>query len=156
MESKNILLRLCHSSTTMCSNFEMMPQKTHSLPQDPSHLATPFIGAHRSRGFLTPWPTIPSFSVVLPLRREAFPLLPVLPFVARLGFFLRLLLRASLGGVAWRRVASVQPASRQTIRCRLGNDTFGAVYAANHAALPTNQAGRATEKKLEPISHRDF
>ena len=31
----------------------MMPQKTHRLPQGPSHLATPFIigGAHRSRGF---------------------------------------------------------------------------------------------------------
>ena len=27
-----------------------MPQKTHSLTQDPSHLATPFIGAQRPRG----------------------------------------------------------------------------------------------------------
>ena len=33
MESKNILLRLCHSSTTMCSNYELMTQKTHSLPE---------------------------------------------------------------------------------------------------------------------------
>ena len=40
-------------------------------------------------------------------------------------FFLRLLLRAPLVDVAWRRVASVQPASRQTTCCRLGNKTFG-------------------------------
>ena len=34
------------------SNFGMMPQKTHSLAQGPSHLATPFIvGAQRSQGF---------------------------------------------------------------------------------------------------------
>ena len=39
------------STNTMCSNFEMMPQKAHSLPQDLSHLATLFIGAHRSRVF---------------------------------------------------------------------------------------------------------
>ena len=44
---------------------------------------------------------------------------------SRDGFFLRLLLRASLGVVAWRRVASVQLASRQTTCCRLGNKTFG-------------------------------
>ena len=32
----------------------MMPQKAHSLPQDLSHLATPFIGAHRS-GVVSLW-----------------------------------------------------------------------------------------------------
>ena len=53
-KARNILLRLCHSSATMCSNFEMMSQKTHSLARDPSHLATPFIGAHRSRGVSHP------------------------------------------------------------------------------------------------------
>ena len=117
--SANTVLQQCvHIS-------KMMPQKTHSLPQGPSHLATPFIGAHRASGFLTPWPTIPSLSIVLPLRREAFSLLPVPPFVARLGLFLRLLLRASLGDAAWHRVASVQPASRQTTCSRLGNKSFG-------------------------------
>ena len=85
MESKNILHQLYHSSETMCSNFEMMPQKTHRLSQGPSHLATPFIGAHRSVFFLlTPWQTVHSLSVVLPLRRKAFSLLPVSLFVARL------------------------------------------------------------------------
>ena len=56
-----------------------------------------------------------SFLVCSPsLAERGLSLLPVPPFVARLGFFLRLLLRASFGDVAWRRVASVQPASRQT------------------------------------------
>ena len=68
--------RISYSTTAIflhcdVSNFEMMPQKTHSLAQGPSHLATPFIKAQRSQGFFTTWPAIPSVSVVLPLRREA-------------------------------------------------------------------------------------
>ena len=130
MESKIILSQLYHNSNILCSNFEMMP------PEDPLLVSRPIASCDsvhrsaRSRDFSHPVANH-SLSVVLPLRREAFPLLPVPLFVARLGFFLRLLLRASLGGAAWRRVASVQPASRQTTCCRLGNKTLGAVYTAN-------------------------
>ena len=85
MESKGIILpNLQHNSSTniMCSDFEMMPQKVHSLPQDLSHLANPFIGAHRSRGFSHPLANH-SFLVC---RLQSFPcgerpsLLPVSPF----------------------------------------------------------------------------
>ena len=75
-------------------NFGMMSQKTHSLAQGPSHLATLVIGAQRShQGFLTPWPAIPSLSSSPSLAEKG--LLPPPLFVARLRFFLRLLLRAS-------------------------------------------------------------
>ena len=71
---------------------------------------------------------------------------------SRNGFFLRLLFRVSLGGVAWRRVTSVQPASRQTTCCRLGNKTLGAVYTANHLALLLTKPG-GSRKKIEVIFH---
>ena len=136
-----------NSANILCSNFEMMPQKTDSRSQDLSHLATPLIGAHRSRGFSHPVANHSALVCSLSLAERGLSLLPVSPlFVARLGFFLRLLLRASFGDVVWRRVASVQPASRQTTCCRLGNKTLGAVCTANHLALLTKQAGGVTER----------
>ena len=50
----------------------MLSQKTHSLAQDPSYLATPVTGAHRSWGGFSPrgQPVLPCL-VALPLRREA-------------------------------------------------------------------------------------
>ena len=54
MESKKYSPSALSQSKTMCSNFEMMPQKTEGPAfwlglsgQDPSHLATLFTGAHR-------------------------------------------------------------------------------------------------------------
>ena len=124
------IIILFYSATVLQSygsNFEMMSSEDPKLGQDSSHLATPVTGAHRSRSFSHP---VGSHSFLVcspsPCGERPFSLLPVSPlFVARLGFFLRLLLRASLGDVAWRRVTSVQPASRQTTCCRLGNKTFG-------------------------------
>ena len=61
VKQRIILFWLSQSSTKMCSNFEMMPKKltAHRRPmvlshQGPSHLSTPFIGAHRSRGGFSP------------------------------------------------------------------------------------------------------
>ena len=135
------------------SNFELMPQKTHSLAQGPSHPAAPSQERIDPRVFLTPWPAFSSSSSSPSLTESGlspccrFPL-----FVAQFGFFLRLLLRASPDGVAWRRVASVEQASRQTTCCRLGNKTFGCcVYTANHPALPTNKAG-GSRKEIETLT----
>ena len=63
MESKIVLSQLYHNSNILRSNFEMMPPGRRrpivGLNQDPSHLATPFIGAPDLGVFLTPWQTIP-------------------------------------------------------------------------------------------------
>ena len=151
MESKNILFYHSNFITLLCFKIRNDAiQKTHSLAQDPSHLATPYIGAQRPQVFFSPrgQPFLPCL-VVLPLRREAcFPVAGspfcgpawVLSSVASSG--------VTPDGAAWRQLASVQPASRQTTCYRRGNKTLGAVFTANQPGLPTNQAGRATERDL--------
>ena len=47
-QSYGLMLRY---SLSCDASFPRATQKTHRLSQDPSHLATPFIGAHISRGF---------------------------------------------------------------------------------------------------------
>ena len=129
---------------TVCDlNFEMMSS------EDPLVFKTHRISRLRSQErtdlgiFLTPWPTIPSLFVVLPLRREAVPCCRFPLLWPGLGSFFGCFFgRYSPDDTAWRHVPPVQPASRQTTCCRLGNKLLGAVYTANHPALPTNQAGR--------------
>ena len=131
-KARYILLRLCHSSITMCSKFEMMPQKAHNLPQGPSHLATPFIGAHRSSA---PWPTTPSLSVVLPSLLAERGLFPVAgsPFLwPGLGsFFGCCFERPSVAsrGVVWRRCSN-RPRVRPPAAADLVIKLLGAVYTA--------------------------
>ena len=125
-KARIILFWLSHSSTII---WFKLRNDTTRRPIVWSRLIASCDSSHRSaqiQGFFSPrgQPFLPCL-VALPLRREACSLLPAPLFVARLGLFLRLLLRASLVDVAWRRVASVQPASRRTICFRLGNKTFG-------------------------------
>ena len=114
MESKKYSLLICHSSPIIWFKFRNVVIRRPRMGQDSPHLATPVTGAHRSRSFSHP---VASHSFLVcspsPCGERPFSLLPVSPlFVARLRFFLRLLLRASLGDVAWRRVTPVEPASR--------------------------------------------
>ena len=138
--------QIYNSSNIMCSNFEMMPQKTHSLPQD---LATPLIGTHRSRGFSHPVAN-PSFLVCSPSlaeRGERPSPFAGSPFLwPGLGSFFGCFVgRPSVTsrGVVWRRCnrPRVRPLAADCLIKLLG-----AVYTANHPALLTNQTGRVTER----------
>ena len=53
-QHSHLFYNSANSANILCSNFEMMSQKTYMWSQDLSHLATPLIGAHRSK-FVSHW-----------------------------------------------------------------------------------------------------